>query len=83
VQLAGIALARAEVHELVDRLKAVGAEDTAALLLIAEASGEEQVGLTIDERVEVIAALADPPAGLEMLRAVLIQEHVWRAHEGL
>jgi hypothetical protein len=27
--------------------------------------------------------LDDPPSGLEELRAVLLQEHVWRQRDGL
>ncbi len=42
------------------------------------------LGLDIAERETIIRALDDPPAGLEELRAVLMQEHVWRRRrEGL
>ena len=39
--------------------------------------------LDIPEQVTIIRALEDPPAGLEELRAVLLQEHTWRTREGL
>jgi hypothetical protein len=41
------------------------------------------LGLTVAERRAILAALEDPPAGLEELRATLLQEHVWRQREGL
>lgn len=41
------------------------------------------LGLDIAERETIIRALDDPPPGLEELRAVLLQEHVWRKQEGL
>jgi hypothetical protein len=36
------------------------------------------LGLEIDEREAIPAALDDPPQGLEELRATLLQEHVGR-----
>ena len=39
--------------------------------------------LDIPERETIIRALADPPAGLEELRATLVQEHVGRVRDGL
>ena len=36
-----------------------------------------------DDRAVLLAALEDPPAGLEELRAVLLQEFTWRQREGL
>jgi hypothetical protein len=41
------------------------------------------LALDIPERETIIRALEDPPAGLEELRAVLLQEHVGRVHDGL
>ena len=41
------------------------------------------LALTIPERQQVLRALEDPPAGLEELRAVLVQEQEWREREGL
>jgi hypothetical protein len=41
------------------------------------------LALDIPERETILVALDDPPPGLEELRAVLLQEHVWRAKEGL
>jgi hypothetical protein len=35
------------------------------------------------ERETILLALDEPPSGLEELRAVLLQEHVWRQREGL
>jgi hypothetical protein len=41
------------------------------------------LALEIDERETILVALEDPPEGLAELRAVLLQEHAWRAKEGL
>jgi hypothetical protein len=41
------------------------------------------LGLSIPERETIIAALEDPPPGLEELRAVLLREHAWRVRERL
>ena len=41
------------------------------------------LGLTVAERREILAALEAPPAGLEELRAVLLQEDVWRRSGGM
>ena len=41
------------------------------------------LALDIPERETIIQALDDPPAGLEELRATLLQEHTWRQREGL
>ncbi|HEU0057700.1 MAG TPA: hypothetical protein VFQ08_10610 [Gaiella sp.] len=35
------------------------------------------LGPNLPDRATILAALEDPPAGLEELRAVLLQEHVW------
>ena len=41
------------------------------------------LALDIPERETIIRALEDPPPGLEELRGVLLEEHVWRHREGL
>ena len=41
------------------------------------------LALETDERETILAALDDPPAGFEELRATLLQEHMWRRREGL
>jgi hypothetical protein len=83
VELAGIQVARELVLKLTDRLALFGADDTAALLLIADVSGDERVGLSISDREVIISVLDKPPEGLEMLRAVLLAEHVGRRLDGL
>jgi hypothetical protein len=45
--------------------------------------GVKVLGLEIAERETIIRALNDPPAGLEELRATLLQEHVGRLRGGL
>ena len=39
------------------------------------------LGLTVDERKAILAALATPPAGLEDLREILLQDVAWRQCE--
>ena len=41
------------------------------------------VALEVSDRVGILRALEDPPAGLEELRAVQLQEHVGRVRDGL
>jgi hypothetical protein len=41
------------------------------------------IALTIPERETILAALEDPPPGLEELRAVLLRELAWLREEGL
>ena len=41
------------------------------------------LALTIDDRAVILRALDDPPEELAELRAVLLNEHVWRQREGL
>jgi hypothetical protein len=41
------------------------------------------LALTIEERREILAALEDPPTGLEELRAMLLQEDAWRRSGGI
>ena len=45
--------------------------------------GTKVLALTIPERETILAALDDPPAGLEELRGVLLRELEWRKAEGL
>jgi hypothetical protein len=41
------------------------------------------LALTFADRDGIIAALEDPPLGLEELRSVLLREREWRVREGL
>ena len=41
------------------------------------------LGLTVDERKAILAALEKPPAGLEDLRAILLQDMAWRQCESM
>jgi len=52
---------------------------------LEDALGREVKVLALDvpERKAILAVLDDPPAGLEELRGVLLQEAEWRAREGL
>jgi len=83
IELAGIPVASDLVLQLADRLALFGADDTAVLLLIAHASRDETVGLSISDREAIISVLYDPPDGLDRLRATLVAEHVGRRRSGL
>ena len=83
MKLAGIEVARLAVLELADLLLHAGHNDTAALVLLADAAGDEHVDLTITDRETLLAVLTDPPEGLLELRAVLLAEHVGRKRDGL
>jgi hypothetical protein len=41
------------------------------------------LGLDVEERETVLLSLQDPPAGLEDLRATLLQEPAWLRSEGM
>ena len=83
MQLAGLDLRRELILELVERLKAIGEVDAAAVLVIADATGEERIGLTVDEREAILIALDKPSAELEPLRDVLIAERISLKRYGL
>jgi hypothetical protein len=61
----------------------VGDEALASRLEDAYGATVKILALEISERETILAALEDPPPGLEELLAVLLQEHVWRVREGL
>ena len=83
MQLAGLDLRRELILELVERLKAIGEVDAAAVLVIADATGEERIGLTVDEREAILIVLDKPSAELEPLRDVLIAERISLKRYGL
>ena len=83
MQLAGLDLRRELILELVERLKAIGEVDAAAVLVIADATGEDRIGLTVDEREAILIALDKPSAELEPLRDVLIAERISLKRYGL
>ena len=79
MELAGIAVDRLGVLELAERLTHAGHTDTAALLLMADASGEERVGLSVKDREAVIDVLGEStPDNLAELHDVLVVEHMSR-----
>jgi hypothetical protein len=63
--------------------KMVEDEDLADRLETAYSRETKVLALTFADRDGILRALEDPPAGLEELRAVLLQEHTWRVREGL
>ena len=82
MMLAGVRVLADAVAELADTVRATGADELADRLEVALADGVALLALTIDERAIILAALEDPPDGLVELRAVLLNEHEWRQHEG-
>ena len=67
MELAGIRIERLAVLELAERLGHARHSDTAALLLIADATGDERVALDIRDREAIIDVLGDTPDTLAVL----------------
>ncbi len=61
MEIAGIAVDRLADLELADRRLHSGDMDTAALVLIADAAGDERVGLDNSDRDAIIDVLGDTP----------------------
>lgn len=78
--LAGVPVPDASVLELARLL-----DDDALATRLEDAWGRKVRILALDlrERDAILAALHDPPPGLEELRGVLGAERTWRAREGL
>jgi len=83
MEIAGIAVNALAVRWLAERLVHGGHGRTAALLLTAQASGDEHVALSIKDREAVLGVLRDPPEGLCELRGVLMLEHLGRVRHGV
>ena len=79
MEIAGVAVDGLAVIELADRLLRAGHMETAALLLIAHAAGDERVGLDPRDRGAIIDVLGDPPDALAELHDVLVLEHMSRS----
>jgi hypothetical protein len=78
MELAGIAVDRLAVLGLAERFTPVNM-DVVELLLIADASGDERVGLSIKDREAVIDVLGDDvPETLAELHVALVTEHMSR-----
>jgi hypothetical protein len=78
--LAGIPVRREHIAWIANELDN---EPTATRLRDALEREVRILGLEIDEREAVVRVLEDCPDGLTELRATLLQEHTWRAREGL
>jgi len=81
--LAGIPVPDRLVLELARRLRDAELLDPAERLESAYDREARIVALEIHDRESIIRVLDDPPAGLEELRAVLLEEHVGRVRDGL
>ena len=78
--LAGLRIPDEDVRELITLV----GEPTRSLLEKSFAMEAEIVALTIEDRDRILWALDDVRTdALTELRAVLLQEHEWRAREGL
>ena len=83
IYLAGIPIPARLVLELARALRDAELVDTAERLEGAYDREARIVALEISDREAILRALEDPPAGLEELRAVQLQEHVGRVRDGL
>ena len=81
--LAGVPVSAESVAELAGIVRAHGGDELADRLERALRDEVKLLGLEIDERAIILAALDDPPDGLSELRGVLMNEHQWRRREGL
>jgi hypothetical protein len=80
VYLAGLRIPDEDVRELITLVD----EPTRSLLEKSLAMEAEIVALTIEDRDRILWALDDVRTdALTELRGVLLQEHEWRAREGL
>jgi hypothetical protein len=79
MELAGITIDRLAVLELAERLGHARHSETAALLLMADAVGDERVALNISDREAIIDVLGDRPDALAELYEVLVLEHMGRS----
>jgi hypothetical protein len=80
MMLAGVPVRDDFVLELA---RLVDDDELAGKLERAYSSETKVLGLTFSDRDSIIAALHDPPPGLEELRGVLLREREWRVREGL
>src|SRR6185503_21274638 len=71
------------VLHLVTRLRRADFAHQADTLEGALVAQQEEVALTIPDRIAVLTVLVDAAKGLAQLRAVLLQEEVWRQREGM
>ena len=83
MRLAGIELTDDCLLALVVRLRRADLDDQADRIVDALMSMQTEVTLTHRDRVAILKELDDPPAGLEELRATLLQEHIGRVRDGL
>jgi hypothetical protein len=75
MMLAGVPVLADAVANLVETIRATGADELADRLEQALEDDVKLLALTIEERAIILAALEDPPDGLTELRAVLLNEH--------
>ena len=83
MEIAGIAVDAFAVLELAERLVNAGHGHAAALLLSAQASGDERVWLSIGDRDAVLAVLHEPPDELRELRGALVVDRLDEAIDGV
>ena len=83
MKIAGLDVDSADVPELAQHLRREGCGETGDGLEGALMAGVKRVGLTIEERDDVLRALQNCPDELTELRARLLQEHIGRQRDGL
>ena len=83
IYLAGLPIPARLVLELARVLRDTELVDTAERFEGAYDRQARIVALEVSDREGILRALEDPPAGLEELRAVQLQEHVGRVRDGL
>jgi hypothetical protein len=81
VRLAGVPVRDENVAARAELLLEAGFEDTGDVLLLALDSEQDLVALSVADREAILRVLDDPPAGLAVLRGVLLAEHEGRVRE--
>jgi hypothetical protein len=80
---AGVPVDDKLVLTLAGKLRDAGLDDSAGKLETAYDRETKVLALEIGERDEILQVLVDYPEGLGELRALLLQQQVWRTREGI
>jgi hypothetical protein len=83
MMLAGVPVPDRLVLTIAGNLRQAGLDATAGRLENGYDTETKVLALSIAERDDILQVLVDCPDGLGELRAVLLQERVWRVREGL
>ena len=78
MRIVGVSIRAEDVEELGQRLRERGSLETARRLLRADRRGDPEIALAAHDQHLLLTSLDNPPAGLQELRRVLLEESQWR-----